>query len=98
VAADTAVLYMAVGRAADIAGILEAHGMAASTPVVIVENATLPESYRLGTTLHGLQNGAAQGISGPALMLLGDIFSKKARALIGEESGIYDELRAAAHS
>jgi uroporphyrin-III C-methyltransferase len=98
VAADTAVLYMAVGRAADIAGILETHGMAASTPVVIVENASLRKSRRLGTTLHGLQNGAAHGISGPALMLVGDIYGKKARALIGEESVIYDELRAAARS
>lgn len=98
VAADTAVLYMAVGRAADIAGILETHGMAASTPVVIVENASLRKSRRLCTTLHGLQNGAAHGISGPALMLVGDIYGKKARALIGEESVIYDELRAAARS
>jgi len=98
VAADTAVLYMAVGRAADIAGILETHGMAASTPIVIVENASLRKSRRLGTTLHGLQNGAAHGISGPALMLVGDIYGKKARALIGEESVIYDELRAAARS
>lgn len=98
VAADTAVLYMAVGRAADIAGILETHGMAASTPVVIVENASLRKSRRLCTTLHGLQNGAAHGISGPALMLVGDIYGKKARALIGKESVIYDELRAAARS
>lgn len=98
VAADTAVLYMAVGRAADIAGILEAHGMAASTPAVIVENASLPESRRLGTTLRGLRNGAAHAMSGPALMLLGDIFSKDARALMGEESLIYDKFRAASRS
>ena len=83
--ADTAVLYMALGRAAQIAGILEAQGMAATTPVVIVENASLPASRHLGCTLRGLKNGAAQGLTGPALMLLGDVFRKRAHALIGED-------------
>ena len=83
--ADSAVLYMAVGRAAEIAGILEAHGMTATTPVVIVENASLPESRHLGCTLRGLKNGAVQGLTGAALMLLGDVFRKRAYALMGEE-------------
>ena len=85
VQADTAVLYMAVGRAAEIAAILEAQGMAASTPVVIVENASLPASRHLGCTLRGLRNGAAQCLTGPALMLLGDVFRKRAQALIDAE-------------
>jgi uroporphyrin-III C-methyltransferase len=83
--ADTAVLYMAVGRATEIAAILEGHGMAATTPVVIVENASLPASRHLGCTLRGLRNGAAQNLAGPALMLIGDVFRKRAYALIGEE-------------
>ena len=83
--ADTAVLYMALGRAAEIASILEAHGMAASTPVVIVENASLPTSRHLGCTLRGLKNGVAKGLNGPALMLFGDVFRKRAHDLIGEE-------------
>jgi uroporphyrin-III C-methyltransferase len=83
--ADTAVLYMAAGRAAEIAAILEVHGMAATTPVVIVENASLPASRHLGCTLRGLKNGSAQGLTGPALMLIGDVFRKRAHALIGEE-------------
>ena len=83
--ADTAVLYMAVGRAADIAAILQEQGMADSTPVVIVENASLPASRHLGCTLRGLTKGSAQGLTGPALMLIGDIFRKRVHALIGEE-------------
>jgi uroporphyrin-III C-methyltransferase len=83
--ADTAVLYMAVGRAAEIAAILEEHGMAATTPVVIVENASLPASRQLGCTLRGLTNGPALGLTGPALMLIGDVFRKRAHALLGEE-------------
>jgi len=83
--ADTAILYMAVGRAAEIAGILEAQGMAAGTPVVIVENASLPVSRHLGSTLRGLRNGAAQGLTGPALMFLGEVFRKRTHVLQNEE-------------
>jgi uroporphyrin-III C-methyltransferase len=83
--ADTAVLYMAVGQAAEIAGILEAHGMPPSTPVVLVENASLPDSRHMGSTLRGLKNGAALGMAGPAMLLFGAVFTKRAHALIGRE-------------
>ena len=83
--ADTAVLYMAVGQAAEIAAILEEQGMSASTPVVLVENASLPSSRQIGCTLRGLRNGAARELSGPALLLFGDVFRKRAHALIGHE-------------
>ena len=83
--ADTAVLYMAVGQAAEIAGILEAEGMSASTPVVLVENASLSASRHIGCTLRGLRDGAARELTGPALLLFGDVFRKRAHALIGRE-------------
>jgi uroporphyrin-III C-methyltransferase len=83
--ADTVVLYMAVGQAAEIAAILEAEGMPMSTPVVLVENASLPGSRHSGSTLRGLRNGAAQGLAGPALLLFGDVFRKRAHALIGQD-------------
>jgi uroporphyrin-III C-methyltransferase len=83
--ADSAVLYMAIGRAAEIAEILEAQGMSPSTPVVLVENASLPDSRQIGSTLRGLRNGAAQGLDGPAVLLFGDVFTKRAHALIGQE-------------
>ena len=83
--ADTAVLYMAIGQAAQIAEILEAQGMPLSTPVVVVENASLPASRHVGSTLRGLKDGAARGLSGPALLLLGDVFRKRSHALIGRE-------------
>jgi uroporphyrin-III C-methyltransferase len=83
--ADTAVLYMAIGQAAEIAAILEAQGMPMSTPVLLVENASLPGARHIGTTLRGLRNGAAQGLAGPALLLFGDVFRKRAHALIGQE-------------
>ncbi len=83
--ADTAVLYMAAGQAAAVAGILEAQGMPISTPVVLVENASLPGSRQIGCTLRGLRNGAAQELAGPALLLLGEVFRKRAHALIAQE-------------
>ena len=83
--ADTAVLYMAVGQAAEIAAILEAQGMPISTPVVLIENASLPAARHIGSTLRGLKNGAARGLAGPALLLFGDVFRKRAHALIGQE-------------
>ena len=83
--ADTAVLYMALGQAKEIAEILEAHGMPPSTPVVLVENASLPGSRHIGSTLRGLRNGAALALAGPALLLFGDVFRKRAHSLIGRE-------------
>ena len=85
-AADTAVLYMALGRAAEVAAILESHGMAPTAPVILVENASLPDSRHLGTTLRGLQNGVASTMMTPALMLLGEVFRKRADALMDAES------------
>jgi uroporphyrin-III C-methyltransferase len=80
--ADTAVLYMAVGQATQIAAILEEQGMAASTPVVLVENASLPDSRRIGTTLRGLRSGVTHAMTGPALLLFGEVFRRRAHALI----------------
>ncbi len=85
VSADTAVLYMAVGQAPQIAAILETHGMAGSTPVILVENASLPAARHIGSTLRGLRNGAARELTGPALLLFGAVFRRRAHALIGHE-------------
>ena len=83
--ADTAVLYMAIGQAAQIAEILEAQGMTPSTPVVLIENASLPDARQIGSTLRGLRDGAAQELAGPALLLFGDIFSRRAHTLIARD-------------
>ncbi len=84
VSADTAVLYMAVGQAAAIAAVLEAHGMSGATPVILVENASLPAARHIGSTLRGLRSGAACELTGPALLLFGAVFRKRAHALIGQ--------------
>lgn len=73
-AADTAVLYMAAGQAARISGTLIAGGRLPSTPVVVVENASLPNRRSWAMTLDELPGFAAAQINGPAVILLGEPF------------------------
>src|SRR6186997_1455819 len=54
--ADTAVLYMAAGQAASIARTLIDHGLSADMPVLIVENASLPQMTTMATTLDALRS------------------------------------------
>ena len=73
-AADTAVLYMAAGQAAQIAAALIAEGKPSSTPVAIVENATLENERRIFTSLAGL-TASTLNLDGPALLCIGEVFT-----------------------
>ena len=73
-AADTTVLYMAVGQAPQIAAALIAEGKSADTPVAIVESATLPEEQRIFTTLAGLTASSLK-LRGPAVLCIGEVFA-----------------------
>jgi uroporphyrin-III C-methyltransferase len=68
---QTVVVYMGVATASGIAGRLIAAGRAPSTPALIVENASLPDERRVATTLGGLGE-AAEALSGPALLIVGE--------------------------
>jgi uroporphyrin-III C-methyltransferase len=74
-AADTAVLYMAAGEAANVKAALIAAGKAASTPVALAENVSLPDSNTVSGTLADLPGLAAQMGEGPALVLIGSVFA-----------------------
>ena len=74
-AADTAVIYMGAGQAQTIAEALLAHGMSAGTPVVVVESASLAEKREFSLTLRDLPRVADLGLAGPALILVGEIYS-----------------------
>jgi len=79
--ADTAVMYMAAGQAAAIAGQLIANGLPADMPVVIVENASLPDAKQTAATLGRLQNVTESTThGGPALLMIGRVFEGVARA------------------
>jgi uroporphyrin-III C-methyltransferase len=72
--ADSTVLYMAAGQAAQIAQALIAAGKAAGTPVAIVENATLENERRIFTNLAGL-TASTLNLNGPAVLCIGDVFA-----------------------
>ena len=68
---QTVVIYMGLSQAAPIAARLMAAGRSGATPALIVENASRPDERRLVTTLAGLAD-AASGLSGPALLMVGE--------------------------
>lgn len=79
-AADTAVIYMGAGQAAEIAATLMAHGVARETPAAIVESASLPEARRVTMPLSELARAVELGISGPAVIMLGRVFAAPRQA------------------
>jgi len=80
--ADGGAIYMGAGQAETISAALIAAGKAPSTPVAIVENASLPESRVIFSTLGTLPQLAGQGLNGPAVIFLGPQFRARARAAL----------------
>jgi uroporphyrin-III C-methyltransferase len=68
---QTVVVYMGLTMAAAISERLIAAGRAASTPALIVENASRPDERRIAVRLDGLA-AAAANLSGPALLIVGE--------------------------
>lgn len=68
---QTVVIYMGVSTAGLIAQRLSVAGRAGSTPALIVENASRANERRILTTLAGL-SVAAEGLKGPALLMVGE--------------------------
>ena len=69
-AADAGAIYMGVGQAEEITAALIAAGKPPSTPIAIVESASLPAARRVYATLASLPAFAGQ-FSGPAVILIG---------------------------
>jgi uroporphyrin-III C-methyltransferase/precorrin-2 dehydrogenase/sirohydrochlorin ferrochelatase len=70
----TLVLLMAVANLGAIADALLAGGRGPTTPVAIVENASLPEQRVIAATLGGLADvAAAQQVVPPAVVIVGDV-------------------------
>jgi uroporphyrin-III C-methyltransferase len=68
---QTVVIYMGLTTAALIAERLIGAGRDGATPALIVVNASRPDEQRVATTLAGLA-AAAEGLSGPALLMVGE--------------------------
>lgn len=76
-AADTTVLYMGVKQAAAIASTLLAGGMRPDTPLLVVENASLPNTQEFAMTLAELPAVANWSLAGPAILLIGEVYRAK---------------------
>ncbi|QDQ25914.1 uroporphyrinogen-III C-methyltransferase [Chitinimonas arctica] len=76
-AADTTVLYMGVKQSAAIAAALLAGGMPPDTPLLIVENASLPGCREFPLTLRELPQAATFQLDGPAILLIGEVYRAK---------------------
>jgi uroporphyrin-III C-methyltransferase len=72
---QTAVIYMGLSTAGLVASKLIAAGRDGSTPALIVENASRADERRIVSTLAGLAKAAA-GLSGPALLMIGEAMAQ----------------------
>jgi uroporphyrin-III C-methyltransferase len=84
-AADSVILYMAAGASQEIARALVEGGKPGSTPVALVESATLPEERRLFTTLAEMRALELPRAGGPVVMCVGEVFRDRAMADIALE-------------
>ena len=85
IAADTVALYMASGEAEEISARLIKAGKAASTPIAVVENASLPSARIEFSTLANLADSiAALNLEGPALILVGEVYRQGAESAVAE--------------
>jgi len=79
-AADTVAIYMGAGDAESISQALIGAGKPGSTPVVVTESASLPESRTVAGTLADLPELARQLGGGAAVILLGEVLRPLAAA------------------
>lgn len=73
-AKQTLAVYMGVSTAATVAARLIEHGLAATTPVAVIENGTRPEQRVVTARLDALAAKLeAEEVAGPALIIIGEV-------------------------
>jgi uroporphyrin-III C-methyltransferase len=78
----TLVIYMGLKNLAGIVGGLRDAGMAASMPVAVVQNGTLPTQRSVVSQLDQVLDAVAQaGLQSPALVVVGDVVKFASRGL-----------------
>ena len=84
----TVVVYMGLSTAGTIAARLIAAGRNGSTPVAVVEGASLESERRIKTTLRDLSQAVA-GLDGPAILIIGEVAALASPlSLQGEGPGV----------
>jgi uroporphyrin-III C-methyltransferase len=84
---DAGAIYMGSREGPAIAAALLAAGRAASTPVAIVEDASLPGARVRYTTIEGLTSVDGDQFDAPTLLLIGPQFRARTRTLANSEEG-----------
>jgi uroporphyrinogen III methyltransferase/synthase len=80
--ADTLVLYMGVGRLAEISKGLIAAGRSPATPVACVRWGTAPEQLTITGTLQDIADRVAEaGLKPPAIIVVGDVVALREKGL-----------------
>lgn len=78
---QTLVIYMGIAALAAITEQLQAHGLAAATPVAVVRHASLPQQQTITGRLDDIAGRVhAAGIKPPALIIVGGVVSLHATA------------------
>jgi uroporphyrin-III C-methyltransferase len=77
---ETIVVFMGLEAVADVCERLRADGVPISTPAAIVARATLPDQRVVVATL-GTLEAAAEGVRGPALIVVGEVVKVRDRLL-----------------
>jgi uroporphyrin-III C-methyltransferase len=73
------IIYMGMGRLAEIASALITAGLSADTPTAVVCEATTPNQRALVTTLQRVaQDAAAQGLGSPSIVAIGEMVKLRA--------------------
>lgn len=89
---QTVVIYMGLSMAAPIAARLTGAGRSAATPALIVENASRADERRIVTTLGALAQAAA-GLTGPALLIVGEAMALAAATSLIEQAPVALKVR-----
>lgn len=93
--ADSSAIYMAAGQAESLSANLMAAGMGGGTAVRMVENASLPGSLPLHTTLAELPRAAQRLGGGPAIVLLGAAFARADAVTVSVDSTAFAQAASA---
>ena len=85
----TLVVYMGVARAASLQASLLAGGLAGSTPVIAVENASRADARSVCSTVAMMVTDfAQQSLKSPAVLVIGEAMRARAVALAGESPAL----------
>ena len=91
----TLVIYMGVSGAARIEGEL-LHGLPGTTPVAIIQNASLPTQRHAITTLSQMQRTIVDAqLASPCIIVVGEVLQGVALAALADESIVQESLRRA---